>query len=374
MDRPSHPPDVLRDWARMPIPVEESDVNEERRARVVSQMARAIRESKVERERTARRSRLLSVLAVAAVIALFAGGAWRLLGGKRASDPVASVRTSSPGVLVSRGAESRVPALNADQALTGGDVVSTVADARASLRLASGAEVSVAPSTRVTLASVKPGDEQLELGVGEVSVRVPPLGEHGSFRVKTPDARVVVHGTAFVVRVTKQGDGTFTEVDVSEGKVSVERDGSQLFLTPGQSFSSKPAPAAAEPTAPAPAAAPGPATPPAKPAPTPPAKPAAKVAVNDPSALAEQNRLFAAAAAARRSGDDRTSLGHLNQLLTRYPDSPLAPEARVERFRALKRLGQNAEAAREARRYLLDNQSGAARDEARGIALEPSGK
>jgi hypothetical protein len=46
----------------------------------------------------------------------------------------------------------------------------------------------------------------------------------------------------------------------------------------------------------------------------------------------------------------------------------------VERFRALKRLGQHAEAAREARRYLLDRQSGAASDEARSVALEPNGK
>jgi hypothetical protein len=237
------------------------------------------------------------------------------------------------------------------------------------------------------LARAGAGEEQLELGVGEVSVRVPPLGERGSFRVHTPDARVVVHGTAFVVRVTKRDDGvgTFTDVSVSEGKVSVERAGARAFLSPGQSRSSRaaeqqatgetaPAAAAVAATAaPTVSVAPGPLSEPRRRTAAPPAKPV-RVTARDPSALAEQNRLFAAAAAARRSGDDRTALGHLNQLLARYPESPLAPEARVERFRTLKRLGQDAEAAKEARRYLLEHQSGGARDEARDVALQPSGK
>jgi hypothetical protein len=44
----------------------------------------------------------------------------------------------------------------------------------------------------------------------------------------------------------------------------------------------------------------------------------------------------------------------------------------VERFRALKRLGQKSEAAREASRYLLENENGAARDEARSDVLPDS--
>lgn len=371
-DRPSTP-DLLRSWARAPIPVEERQDGEERRARVVSQLARTIRESKLERERKQRSARIAAVVAMAAVVALLVGGLWRGVGARSAA-PSASLRPSTAGVLVSRGAESHVPAVNADRALGAGDVVSTVADARAMLRLGSGAEASVAPSTRVTLSSVAAGSEQLELGIGEIALRVPPLGERGSFRVLTPDARVTVHGTAFVVRVTKRHDGagTFTEVSVSEGRVSVERNGSEVFLTPGQSWSSQPKEEKAaapepEPTPTAPTAAPEPEKHAA-------ARPPAKHAPNDPSALAEQNRLFAAAAAARRGGDDRTALAHLNQLLAQYPQSPLAPEARVERFRTLKRLGQHAEAAREARRYLLDNQGGAARDEARSVAIESSGK
>ncbi|MCC6898834.1 MAG: FecR domain-containing protein [Polyangiaceae bacterium] len=374
----SSTPDVLRDWARAPIPLDDGGGADERRARVVSQMARTIRESHVARQQAERRGRALWMIAAAAVVALAIGGLWRGFG-NRSAGVGASVRPASAGVLVARGAESRAARSGADEPLEAGDVLSTVAEAQATLRLASGAQVGVEPSSRVTLTAVGAGAEQIDLGVGEVSVRVPALGERGSFRVHTPDARVVVHGTAFVVRVTsREGGGTDTSVTVSEGKVSVEHGGATLFLTAGQSWSSKPREQAAHPAPvisaePAPPAAPNPG--PRKAADLAPA-PSAPVATaaTDRSALAEQNRLFAAAATARKSGDDRAALGHLNQLLARFPQSPLAPEARVERFRTLKRLGQHAEAAREARRYLLDHQGGAARDEARGVALEPSGK
>lgn len=382
-DRPSTP-GVLRDWARAPIPVESGSGAEERRARIVSQMARTIRETQTERRRAERRWRGLLLAGVAAALVLLVGGLWRGLGPHGATVG-ARVHTISAGVLISHGEESRTLGTTADEPLAVGDVLSTVADGRATLRLASGAEARVEPSSRVTLTALSVGGEQIDLGLGEVAVRVPPLGDRGSFRVRTPDTSVVVHGTAFVVRVTAREGGTETSVTVSEGKVSVEHAGETTFVTAGQSWTSKPpreaAPAApAAPPAPV-SSSPEPLPPPAlgaSPRKQPGAAPApfAPVATagTDPSALAEQNRLFSAAAAARKAGDDRAALGHLNQLLARYPQSPLAPEARVERFRTLKRLGQHAEAAREARRYLTDHQGGAARDEARGVALEPSGK
>jgi hypothetical protein len=372
-DRPSIP-DLLRDWARGPISVEDADVDDARRARIVSGIARGIREAKVEGDRKRGKARIAIVLVAAAALAVLVGGLWRGL--PPSAEVVARLIPSSTGVLVIRGAESRVPLPNAEQPLSGGDVVTTVVDASASMRLASGAEVNIGPSTRVALARAQTGDEQIDLSIGEVGLRIPPLGAGGSFRVQTPDARVVVHGTAFVVRVSQRvsSPGTITEVRVSEGKVSVEHQGSQLDLLPGQSWSSKETlaaesvPAVVAPAAPAPAA---PAVQTAEATLPPLAAKPTKTAKNDPSALAEQNRLFAAASAARRRGDDRAALGQWNQLLLRYPESPLAPEARVERFRALKRLGRDVEAAREARRYLLDHQSGAARDEARGVALDP---
>lgn len=380
-DRPSSP-DVLRDWARMPIPLDSTDADSERRARLVNQLARSIRETHGAQQRRRRVGRVAAILALAAAVVLAIGLSRALA--PRARTASASVEASSPGVLVAHGAESRAVDSKENQGLSLGDVVRTAADAHARLRLVSGAEADVEPSTRVTLARSAPGEEQLELGIGEISVRVPRLGPSASFRVSTPDAVVVVHGTAFVVRVEKAtgGDGTVTTVSVREGRVSVERNGSQVFLSPGQSWSSAGAPEAA--AAPEPKAekasseaAPEPASAPAaRPlaAPVAPKTAALAATTADPSDLAEQNRLFSAAAAARHRGDDRGAVGYLNQLISRYPSGPLTPEARVERFRALKRLGQDEEAAREARRYLLEHQGGAARDEARGVALEPKSK
>jgi hypothetical protein len=72
---------------------------------------------------------------------------------------------------------------------------------------------------------------------------------------------------------------------------------------------------------------------------------------------------------AKQRGDDDRVVRELDVLMQRYSDSPLAPDARVERFRALKRLGRTAEAARSARRYLAEQPDGFAREEARDVAL-----
>jgi aminoglycoside phosphotransferase (APT) family kinase protein len=60
------------------------------------------------------------------------------------------------------------------------------------------------------------------------------------------------------------------------------------------------------------------------------------------------------------------------ELLATYPQSTLREVAQVEHFRALNGAGQTARAAGEARRYLAEHSEGAARNEARDLAL--SGK
>jgi ferric-dicitrate binding protein FerR (iron transport regulator) len=359
-------PDILRELGSCPIPAEHEEVVSERRSRLVSHIAREIRETATER-RQRRQRRFALVLAAAAAIALLLTGVARRNPATSAGSVVASVHASGPGVVVVRGAESLVAPPDGDQPLAPGDAVSTTAETHAALRLASGAEIQVGSGTRVTLAEIAES-ERIELGVGEVSVDVPPLGPNRHFSVTTPNARVVVHGTAFSVHVDKHADGTtVTEVGVTRGKVGVSTGGDEILLLPGDHWSSDTRRAAATPS---------PAEPPPSRSATarrgatkpPPEKPAATI---DPSALALQNKLFASARAASRRGDDRAALASLDQLINRYPQSPLVPEARVERFRALKRLGQDDAAAREARRYLLEQGDGAARDEARDVALDP---
>lgn len=378
-DRPSSP-EILREWARVPIPVEESELEEARRARIVSGVARAIRESAAERARARRKRAFFTVLAAAAAIALLVGGLWGPLRGAPSGNGVATLSTASAGVLVTRDGKPLVTTANAEQPLLLGDSVSTVADARARFVLASGVEVDLGGGSRAWVSEVGRDGEVVKLDIGAVHVHAPPLGQR-HFAVSTPNARVVVHGTRFSVEVDDDGSGDVeTRVRVTEGKVGVEYEGHELFLTPGQSWSSRPTraavekPVAGEPAAPAaPAVNATPPLPATGPHAAVPAKPAAS-GETTASALAAQNKLYATALAARDRGDDRASLGYLNQLLARYPSSPLAPEARVERFRALKRLGENDEAAREARRYLADQADGAAGDEARDVALSGSKK
>jgi hypothetical protein len=86
-----------------------------------------------------------------------------------------------------------------------------------------------------------------------------------------------------------------------------------------------------------------------------------------PSRLAQANALLARSQVAAARGDDRTALAHLDELLKRFGDSPVAASARVERFRALKRLGRDSEAASAADEYLDKERDGVARDEARAL-------
>ena len=152
-----------------------------------------------------------------------------------------------------------------------------------------------------------------------------------------------------------------TTVSVTKGRVVVRHGTEQIAaVTAGQSWTSARETAARTPE--------GPSVP----------QPAARSARNAvaagkamrPGTLAEENSLFQTAVDARNHGDDRSEADHLGALLNRFPGSPLAGEAHVERMRALQRTGQAAEAAREARRYLAEYPDGFARDEARRIVMQ----
>src|SRR5207247_1711451 len=81
-----------------------------------------------------------------------------------------------------------------------------------------------------------PLHEQVRFDVGVVHVRVPRMPEGHTFSIKTPDAEVTVHGTAFTVEVGRTGDGPSTHVRVSEGIVSVASAGEEVRLTAGMQW------------------------------------------------------------------------------------------------------------------------------------------
>jgi hypothetical protein len=239
----------------------------------------------------------------------------------------------------------------------------------ATLVFASGARANVAPSTRVAIeAAGLERREALSLARGEVDVEVPRLAQPVEFSVQTPDARVVVHGTRFTVRVDPAShNGTLTHVVVTRGLVSVQAGGEQSWVRAGEEW---------------PAAAPPPATPAViEPAPAAEERQleqtlrrAGRVSAHRSRdlrhSLAAQNRVFASAMAKHKAGDLAGALQDIDRLIHQYPDTLLLQEARVERFRLLRRLGRLSEAAKEARSYLGDYHDGYARDEARSVALE----
>jgi len=167
--------------------------------------------------------------------------------------------------------------------------------------------------------------------------------------------------------------GPRTHVEVTHGLVSVQHGGREEFLTAGQVWP-KPEPAPAPVAAPATLNAPGSdaGTPEEDEAELPAAEPDKRGAPArkhfDSRQLADQNRRFARAMNAKKSGESAAALRELDRLVRRYPGSPLTQEVRVERMRLLATLGRDAAAARAARRYLREFPDGYAAREAEGLA------
>jgi ferric-dicitrate binding protein FerR (iron transport regulator) len=231
-----------------------------------------------------------------------------------------------------------------------GDEVATEANGAARATLATGAIVEMGESSRARFASdaagPSPGD-RIELAAGSVQVSVPKLGPGRALRVRTDVATVVVHGTKFAV-VASKGE---TRVSVTEGLVEVDTRSGATFLSAGMALA---VPVDASPSKPdgvePPAAAAG--------------DPVVRPGATSASTLAAENALLADAMRLRRDRRDDRAIERLDDLLARYPSSPLAETARVERLRALQESGGTRRLVREAQAYLADYPQGFARAEA----------
>jgi hypothetical protein len=216
------------------------------------------------------------------------------------------------------------------------------------------------------------------LDTGRVTARVPKLGPARTFAVETPEATVLVHGTAFSVERTAPSaeSAPRTIVDVGEGTVAVRHHGIEVLLHACDHWSSGSSlpselesapdidPAAGSPDR---GASRPKSSPPAHRTSGAPAKGPEGISSDKSSNLAAENRLLQAAMAARQQGDARRAVQLAGELVTRFPGSPLVEEARVERMRALLGASGAAAAAAEARSYLTDYPAGFARQEANRI-------
>ena len=195
--------------------------------------------------------------------------------------------------------------------------------------------------------------------IGSIELHIAKLAPDHRFIVGTPDSEVEVRGTRFTVGVVPAdpgcGAGVRTRVAVTEGVVVARRhSGIEDRIAVGEQWPSGCIHAAAD--------APGMTIKQA-------AGVAAVVAPSTGSSLADQNDLFAVAAAAKRRGDARGALAALDRFLALYPASPLAESASVERMRVRQPL-RSPRAPASARDYHARSPHGFAHGEAEAIVSE----
>jgi hypothetical protein len=368
---------LSRQWQGLIVPVEDEVSTRAQRERVVAAIGGAIGRSAERRGQERRARRLLTGLSLAAGVALAVGlghytksAASEQTAGIGSGTAKSGARAVSGVVTLIHGSHS---AVLDHAALEVGDSLSTAPEATAEVRLTDLVVADISGSSEVAVVAPKSATHRLRLDRGRLQARVDDRpSSTPKLIVETPDVEVVVTGTAFQVDVTHAPGSadSVTAVSVTKGRVVVRRSGAEIAaVTAGHSWTSAPlaGPAGAAEPAPAAAAAGAASRPVGERAAS---LPGTAAAAARSGTLAEENSLFQAAVDARNRGADREALDRLGGLLSRFPGSPLAGEARVERMRALQRLGQPLDAAREARRYLADYPGGFAHDEARRLVMQ----
>lgn len=343
--------DLLRQFAEQPVsPFPPKDALQLRARLVLHIEARRNALAKHQTVRV-RWLRGLAVTAAAASIALVVWVAASRIRGARGPEvlraSVVAVVGSAQlvGVTGAHAVDAEAVAVGPDDELTTGPGSA----ARASLP--TGAVVEVGPSTRLRF--LQAGEpralrDRIELASGRIDVRVPRLPPGSDLRVHTQDVTVVVHGTRFLVEqlAGDRGDGRpRVRVAVTEGQVAVYASGEEHLLVAGDEWTAGDTKAGD-------------------------ARARGDVGTGGgeqgggSSTLAIENGLLLEAISLRRSRQAERSLALLDELLERYPGSPLAETASVERLRALEDLGANRRLSREAERYLGGYPQGFGRAEA----------
>ncbi|WP_437653289.1 FecR domain-containing protein [Sorangium sp. So ce1182] len=366
-----------------PLPRTQARYLQQRVACRIDQLAAQAAE---RRARAARRGRaVVAAAALAAALAAVVAGGALVFRTRPLPDAAAQVTALQGEVEIAVGGATRSPPPRALVPLASDEELRTGDGATARASLATGATVEVGPSTRVRFTPAGAGrdrvDDVVALERGRISVDVPPLPPGGTLSVRTADAVVTVHGTRFSVerRPDAAGEPAETRVSVAEGRVAVRRGEVERLLGPGETWSSRDEERRVD--RPAEGQAGG------AQAPSPEAgqegaardgggaagEPRAPREASPPRAsLAAENALLQGAMEARRRGQPGRAIERIDRLLGRYPDSPLAEIARVERLRAVEMLGDRDRTAAEARRYLKDYPQGSGRDEATS-ASRPGG-
>lgn len=312
-----------------------------------------------------RRRRLLWVGGVLAVAASTLLGL-RLRGAAEAPSAPAAERVairveSSHGLSLYEGERGRM--LTEGSLLEQGQRLETSATGEAALSLSTGTTLALGAQTSFVVDD-RGKVERFSLRRGRLSAKVAKLASGERFIVSTPDAEIEVRGTNFSIDVLERGEecgaGSRSRLAVTEGVVEVRRGGAAVLVRAGQFWPPDCVSVAARVSASEPESASGRTH----------NAPAAKSAAAPTSRLARANDLFAEGVALRRQGDANGALRAYQEVMTRFPTSPLAENALVERMRLLANVS-SARARSEAQRYLARYPGGFAAEEARQLAAKP---
>jgi FecR protein len=339
----------------------DEDEQRARRSRQVQHLAQLIRKVP-EQQQAQQRQRKWTLFAAASVLALVgtsavlsalpreiasviptAAAPAHTPESEQATQPAAQTSSAPAGASL-RQVVGRVVATRADgqpelasinAGFAAGDEVSTTADAFASLDVGR-SRVDLASASTLKLLRVGRLEQAFQLNAGRVDLSIPRVpGESRLVQVYTADTVVTVKGTVFSVEVVHRDERVTTVVQVTRGLVAVLTRGQEHLVHPGETWSSAPPsePFASEPAVRAGRLKHGAAANKQSAA-------ALKQNATDAAAssLAEQNRLFARALEARDAGDDARARAILDDLIRRFPMSPLRSSAMVERSTIIKRL------------------------------------
>jgi len=288
-----------------------------------------------------------TVLAVAACLTLFWGhrtGSPRSETGAAKGAALAATRQATAAVTLQEvhGTATRweaghgIPlvAEKEPQAVSIASELVTEASSSLHVRNASGLDIALFENSRLSLTGLGRAATSVSLLSGSIRCDVPHLFGGQRFSVQTPEGSVIVHGTVFSVFVSALAEGARTCVKVEQGEVLMKTAASTSRVGAGQSWGCE------RETQSVASAAPEPAQPP------PNAKlPKGALRVSQDHSpigtLDDENRLFQSGLAAERRRELSTARSAFDELLTKYPASPLADEARTARARVVKELSSN---------------------------------
>lgn len=320
--------------------VEPEDALQSRRLHVDREkiVSRMVEVSLAPEERFGARGRIVAALALAAGFLLLSWGGLDLWQRRVAADPGIQVVALRGNVTGIQGAKAKGLAVGEAVSLSPEGTLETSRGAEARIKTKAGLEIDLLENTRVSLGELGAAGVSSAVRLDRGRVRcVIPHDPGRTFSVVTSVARIIDIGTIFSVSVEDTNAGPKTVVHVEEGEVLVQFAGGERRLTASQSWSS-----GTEPSQPVAKAAPPTAT-----DPLPPVAPVAPVAIESPrrepvkrrpETLETETKLLRSGLASEQKGDLRAAAQAFQTLVTRYPESQLAVDAKAALARVKGRL------------------------------------